>query len=222
MMNDECQEVNERSARGISTRPSVVARLGAFIIQNSSFRIFPPLPSDLGVLATWRSLFFKTAKSAAVQPFAKSEGRHRLRDMADDQFSLSIDTDWKKQAQEEKRRLVEEAQKKAAAAPAPVAAGGGVEPSSRGGQRGGKREGPVTFGSLVQTVMTQALFYLGDLSPEGGEGNVNLDRAKNQVDTLSLLEEKTVNNLSEEETRMMNLALYEVRTRFISVASQYI
>jgi hypothetical protein len=60
------------------------------------------------------------------------------------------------------------------------------------------------------------------LSPEGGEGNVNLDRAKNQVDTLSLLEEKTVNNLSEEETRMMNLALYEVRTRFISVASQYI
>jgi hypothetical protein len=151
------------------------------------------------------------------------EGTLNFADMADDQFSLSIDTDWKKQAQEEKRRLVEEAQKKAAATPPPVAsAPQGMEDPQRGGARGAKRDGPITFNSLVQTVMTQALFYLGDLQPEGGEGNVNLDRAKNQVDTLSLLEEKTVNNLSEDEKRLLNLALYEVRTRFISVATQYI
>ena len=35
--------------------------------------------------------------------------------MPDDKPSLSIDTDWKKQAQEEKRKLVEEQQKKTAA-----------------------------------------------------------------------------------------------------------
>src|SRR5205823_9890369 len=53
--------------------------------------------------------------------------------MAEEQPSLHIDTDWKKQAQEEKRRLAEDEQKRAAAskpaasaAPAATAAPGGA------------------------------------------------------------------------------------------------
>ena len=165
--------------------------------------------------------------------------------MAEDKPSLHIDDDWKKQAQEEKRRLAEQ-QQKAPAAPAPrvvppglgvtppppgaagAAAGAGAAGSpaaALGGARAarGARQLPeASFSTLVQSILTQALFYLGELSPYGGEPTLNLDMARHQVDTLGVLEEKTVNNLNEDEKRLLDGALYDVRTRFISVASQFI
>lgn len=146
--------------------------------------------------------------------------------MAEDPFSLHIDTDWKKQAQEEKKRLAEEQQKRAAASPPPPprgAAGGRPPPAGRGAERGMRREPPqASFPTLVQSLLTQALLYLGDLAVAGGEPMVDLDRAKHQLDTLSMLEEKTANNLTDDERRALDTALYETRTRFVSVASQYI
>jgi hypothetical protein len=164
--------------------------------------------------------------------------------MADEQPSLHIDTDWKKQAQEEKRRLAEEEQKRAAASkapePAPAAPPGAPEagptgaaragPAARGraggaAARGGDRERPAapqaSFASLVQSLATQVLYYLGDLAPRGAEPNVNLDMAKYNVDLMQILEEKTRGNLTPEEQQMLDGALYETRMRFVSVASQY-
>ena len=63
--------------------------------------------------------------------------------------------------------------------------------------------------------------YLGDLTPRGVEPQVNLDMAKFNVDLLGVIEEKTKGNLSAEEQKMLDNALYEVRMRFVSVASQY-
>jgi hypothetical protein len=70
--------------------------------------------------------------------------------------------------------------------------------------------------------MTQALFYLGDLAPQGSQPTVNLDMAKHQIDTLSILEDKTRGNLNEEEQKLLDTALYESRMRYVNVASQYI
>jgi hypothetical protein len=139
--------------------------------------------------------------------------------MAEELPSLHIDTDWKKEAQEEKRRLAEQEQKKAAQAPA------AAPPAGRRGAAGGRvaREvPPATFGSLINTLVTQTLFYLGDLAPQGSEPAINLDMAKHQVDTLNLLEEKTKGNLTEEEQRLLDTALYETRMRYVNVGSQYI
>ena len=140
--------------------------------------------------------------------------------------SLHIDTDWKKQAQEEKRRLAEQEQKKAAEAQASGATA--TAPSGRrttagaGGGRTGRELPPANFPTLVNTLITQALFYLGDLAPQGGEPVVNLDMAKHQIDLLAVLEEKTRGNLTEEEQRLLDTALYEARMRYVSVASQYV
>jgi hypothetical protein len=155
--------------------------------------------------------------------------------MAEDQPSLSIDTDWKKQAQEEKRRLAEEQQKRAAAATptapaasAPMATPGGAPGSAAAvgrvgaGARGKRELPPVSFGTLVQSIATQVLYYLGDLASQAGEPSVNLDMAKHQIDTLGMLEEKTANNLNDDERRMVDSALYETRMRYVNVASQYI
>src|SRR3954453_13252776 len=97
--------------------------------------------------------------------------------MAEEQPSLHIDTDWKKQAQEEKRKLAEQEQKRTAdreaakaSTPTPMApdvAGGmptsaGTSPASRtrGGAVGarGERQIPeASFATLVNSLMTQVL-----------------------------------------------------------------
>lgn len=157
--------------------------------------------------------------------------------MAEDQPSLHIDTDWKRQAQEEKRRLAEQEQQRqqkqkereAASAVAAEAAGAATgtpaaAPAGRGGVRGrGQREmPPASFGTIVQSIVTQALLYMGELAVPGGEPMLNLDMAKHHIDSLGVLEEKTANNLTEDERRLLDNALYETRTRFVSIASQFI
>jgi hypothetical protein len=137
--------------------------------------------------------------------------------MADENSGLQIDTDWKKQAQEEKRRLAEQ-QKPALPAAAPAAS----STAAARDPRAPREIPPASFATLVQSLVTQALFYLGDLSVRGGEPVVNLDMAKHHIDTLNVLEEKTVNNVSPEEKQLLDSALYEARMRYVSVASQYI
>lgn len=150
--------------------------------------------------------------------------------MADETPSLHIDTDWKKQAQEEKRKLAEqEAAKKAqAAAPpaapavGPAAAPSGAGPAAVPGRGRQAREMPVaSISTLIQSLMTQALYYMGELGGVGGE-MLNLDMARHQIDTLSALESKTKGNLEPAEQKLLDTALYETRNRFVSVASQLI
>lgn len=139
--------------------------------------------------------------------------------MAEEQPSLHIDTDWKKQAQEEKKRLAEQEQKKAAEAPPPGPASG-RRPSPGG--RPARELPQASLAYLINTLLTQALLYLGDLAPQGGEPMLNLDMAKLQIDTLGVLEAKTKGNLTEEEQRLLDNALYELRTRYVQVASQFV
>lgn len=156
--------------------------------------------------------------------------------MAENEFSLHVDTDWKKQAQEEKRRLAEEQAKKAASAAAPAAAatpfaaGGpattsprdprGGAPTGAAGARGRREMPQASFGTLVSSIATQVLYYLGDVGQT--EGPVNLDMAKYQLDTLGVIEDKTSGNLTDDEQKLLDTALYEARSRFVGVASQYI
>src|SRR5437879_5100520 len=150
--------------------------------------------------------------------------------MAEDKPGLHVDTDWKKQAQEEKRKLAEQEEKRrAAAGPAGVvpgaagtvgaasAASPAAGPAAIGRQAGGRGAAgqrelpPASFATLVQSLLTQVLFYLGDLATRGGEPMINLDMAKHNIDTLSVLEEKTRGNLTDEEKRLLDAALYEAQ-----------
>jgi hypothetical protein len=141
-----------------------------------------------------------------------------------DQPSLHIDSDWKKQAQEEKRRLAEEEQKKAAAAapPPPAAATNPGTPGRAARGRGQREIPPAGIPTLVSQLLTQTLMYLGEVAAMGGEPILNFDMARHQVDTLAVLDQKTRGNLTEDEQRVLDTALYEAQTRFIAVASQYL
>jgi hypothetical protein len=143
--------------------------------------------------------------------------------MAEDSPLLHIDTDWKKQAQEEKRKLAEQTAAKAAVPPATTpapATGMTAAAPAKSGRRSAGEPPAASFPALVQSVLTQVLYYLGDLASATGQQRVDVDMAKYQLDLMTMLEEKTKNNLTPDETSLLDAALYEGRTRFVNVASQ--
>lgn len=77
----------------------------------------------------------------------------------------------------------------------------------------------VTFASLILSFNTSALFHMGEISdPESGEKVVNLDMARNAIDTLALLKDKTSGNLDSDEEELLIRVLYELKTRFVRVS----
>lgn len=152
--------------------------------------------------------------------------------MAEEKLSFHVDSDWKKQAAEEKKRLAEQEQQRKATAPVtPVGVVAGTSGSASSGTRSqagktgaasGRRElPPASIETLVQSMVTQVLYYLGEIGARGSQPMLDLDMAKHHIDTLAVIEQKTQNNLTPEEKQMLDAALYEVRMRYISVASRY-
>ena len=142
--------------------------------------------------------------------------------MADDKkFILNVDDDWKRQAQEEKRKLAEqEAKQKAVAAPAPTPAGPDAADALMEEELAEAENSP--FSSLVQSLLTQTLVYLGSMGTRNGMPMMNMDAARKAVDMLGVLDDKCKGNLTDLEQRLLDTALYEARNRFVSVASQMI
>ena len=131
---------------------------------------------------------------------------------------IQVDDDWKKKAREEKARLAEQAKARAAPPPQPAAPAPSARPADDEDEAD---EGPVGIESLAQSVLTQALLYLG-MIPAAGRRMLDLDAARRQIDTLALLKEKTAGNLDADETAALDVALHDARSRFTAVASQMI
>jgi hypothetical protein len=134
-----------------------------------------------------------------------------------DSPKIFIDDDWKRQAQEEKKRLAEQ---EAQPAKKPGA------PKSRAAQQpaegAAEHELPqASFETLVSTLTSQALLALGVVEHPSMGKMLNLDLAKFNIDLLEIIEEKTKGNLSEDEKRMMDQTLHQLRMMFVEISSQY-
>lgn len=69
----------------------------------------------------------------------------------------------------------------------------------------------VSFSSFIVSLATSAMTNLG----EGPNGQLDLDLAKQTIDLLSLLKEKTAGNLDDEEDKLIEAVLYETRMRYL-------
>jgi Domain of unknown function (DUF1844) len=81
------------------------------------------------------------------------------------------------------------------------------------------RADAVTFVGFVLSLAHTAAVHFGDVAnPATGQtGELNLDAARQMIEILSLLEEKTRGNLSAEERQFLDQILYELRMRYIEV-----
>jgi hypothetical protein len=75
---------------------------------------------------------------------------------------------------------------------------------------------PVNFTNFVLSLSTSALFHFGDFPDhEGGTTQKNLPAAKQTIDILDMLNEKTKGNLDENESKLIQGVLYELKMRFV-------
>ena len=81
-----------------------------------------------------------------------------------------------------------------------------------------KAELPVIdFSNFVLSLAATAMVQLGLVpDPETGETvEINLPIAQHTIDTLVMLREKTQGNLDDEEEKLLDSMLYELRMRFV-------
>ena len=82
-----------------------------------------------------------------------------------------------------------------------------------------ERELPaIDFSTFILSLSTSALYQLGLVSGPDGDKIDLPDRAlaRQTIDTLEMLQRKTRGNLDEEEMKLFESLLYELRMRFVS------
>jgi hypothetical protein len=80
-------------------------------------------------------------------------------------------------------------------------------------------EGPLTFSAVLLGVASTTLIHLGaSPNPETGETQVDLSTARQWIDVLELLREKTRGNLTADEEQLIGSLLNDLRLRFISAS----
>ena len=74
----------------------------------------------------------------------------------------------------------------------------------------------INFATFVVSLNASALLNLGAIEdPASGAKNKNLPMAKQTIDILSMLQEKTAGNLSEEEESLLKNILYDLRMMYV-------
>ena len=74
----------------------------------------------------------------------------------------------------------------------------------------------INFPTFVASLNASALLQLGAIEdPTTGQKNKNLPMAKQTIDILSMLQEKTAGNLSEEEENLLKNILYDLRIMYV-------
>jgi hypothetical protein len=77
----------------------------------------------------------------------------------------------------------------------------------------------MTFEKLLTSIYMTAFMQLGLMHPEGREPQIDLLGARQSIDTLSLLAEKTKGNLTSAESNLLQNALYEARMAYLEVTN---
>lgn len=77
----------------------------------------------------------------------------------------------------------------------------------------------VDFATFLLSLGHSALLHMGMAGgPDGMEPEVNLPLARQTIDLIGLLEEKTKGNLSGEEERLLHQLLTDLRLRFVDAS----
>ena len=100
-----------------------------------------------------------------------------------------------------------------------------AKPEATGGkaaeaERGEKRTVPLpemSFSTFVFSLSSSAIMHLGEIpDPNTNAVSVDLPLAKQTIDILGMLQEKTKGNLEEDEKRLLEYLLYDLRLKYVA------
>jgi hypothetical protein len=99
-------------------------------------------------------------------------------------------------------------------APEPAAPPPAPDPAPAAGER---EIPPIEFGQFILSLATAVLFHLGDAHEEGKEPPPpNLPLAKETIDIITMLQEKTKGNLTKTEEAFIEGLLFDLRMRYVA------
>ncbi len=125
-----------------------------------------------------------------------------------------VDESWKEQAEKEKQAAPQPA------APAKQQAGPQAAPQVPPGRDAHEGMPEARFDLFVSGLAMEALIALGEMPhPVTRRQAANLQQAKYLIDVLGIIEEKTRGNLSVDESKLLQDALYQLRMRYLSKSS---
>lgn len=79
----------------------------------------------------------------------------------------------------------------------------------------------MTFATLVFSLSSSALLHLGHAPhPESGEAKLDLPLAKQTIDLLALLQDKTKGNLDQDEVKLLEGVLYDLRMAYVKAVQE--
>ena len=74
----------------------------------------------------------------------------------------------------------------------------------------------INFATFIASLNASALLQLGAIEdPTTGTKNKNLPMAKQTIDILSMMQEKTAGNLTQEEENLLKNILYDLRLMYV-------
>ena len=77
----------------------------------------------------------------------------------------------------------------------------------------------ITFERFLASLYMTGMVQLGLMHEQGGQPQLDLIGARQTIDTISLLAEKTKGNLSSQEQGFLQNALYELRMAYVEVTN---
>jgi hypothetical protein len=79
----------------------------------------------------------------------------------------------------------------------------------------------INFSTFVISLSTQALMNLGEIAnPLSGKVETDVTVAKQMIDILGMLKDKTKGNLSAHEDRLIQEILYDLRMRYVEAVKK--
>ncbi len=81
------------------------------------------------------------------------------------------------------------------------------------------KEMEITFERFLASLYMTGMLQLGLMHEQGMPPQVDLIGARQTIDTLALLQEKTKNNLTSKEQNFLQNALYELRMAYVEVTN---
>ncbi len=81
------------------------------------------------------------------------------------------------------------------------------------------KEFEITFERFMASLYMSAMMQMGMMHEEGGQPRIDLLGARQAIDTLGLLQEKTKGNLTSAEEHFLQNVLYELRMAYVEVTN---
>jgi hypothetical protein len=79
----------------------------------------------------------------------------------------------------------------------------------------------INFSTFVISLSTQALMHLGEIpNPLGGKSETDVPVAKQMIDILGMLQEKTRGNLDAGEERLVEDILFDLRMKYVEAVKK--